>query len=104
MSVPYPKGGNIVWTCGKDNIIKENEDYEAIGLYLFEEEEVGGVQEGLYGYPYLNNLTQLWPGDWVKYMGKTNEAVGKKNRLDKSEGRKRPVRPFTRNEFWKCIG
>ena len=29
------KGGNIVWTCVKDNIIKENEDYKAIGLYGF---------------------------------------------------------------------
>ena len=23
MSVPYPKGGGVVWSCVKDNIIKE---------------------------------------------------------------------------------
>ena len=47
MSVPHPKGGNIVWTCVEDNIIKEKEDYKAIGLRgfdnkLFEDKE-GGV-------------------------------------------------------------
>ena len=24
--VPYPKGGNTVWTCVKDNIIEEKEE------------------------------------------------------------------------------
>ena len=48
MSVTHKKGGNIVWTCAKDNIIEEKEDYEAIGLRglnykLFEEEEGGEV-------------------------------------------------------------
>ena len=48
MSVTHQKGGNIVWTCAKDNIIEEKEDYEAIGLRglnykLFEEEEGGEV-------------------------------------------------------------
>ena len=43
------KWGNIVWTCVKENIIKENEDYKAIGLCgfgykLFEEEESREVQ------------------------------------------------------------
>ena len=33
-----------------------------------------------------------------------NQAVGENNRLDKLVGRKQPVRLFTRNEFWKCIG
>ena len=34
-----------------------------------------------------------------------NQVVGEKNFLDKSGGGgKRPVRPFTRNKFWKCIG
>ena len=49
MSVTHPKGGNIVWTCVKDNIIEEKEDYEAIGIRgfdykLYEEEEVGGIK------------------------------------------------------------
>ena len=33
-----------------------------------------------------------------------NQAVGEKNRPDKSGGRKRPVLPFTRNNLWKRIG
>ena len=50
MSFPHPEGGNIVWTCVKDNIINGKEDYKAIGLRyfgckLFEEEEGGGVQK-----------------------------------------------------------
>ena len=45
--VTYPKRENIVWTCVKDNIINEKEQYKSIGLCeldykLFEEEE-GGV-------------------------------------------------------------
>ena len=48
VSVPHPKGGNIVWTCVKDNIIEENYQYKAIGLRgtdykLFKEEEGGGI-------------------------------------------------------------
>ena len=47
VSIPHPKGENIVWTCVKDYIIEEKEDYEAIELRgfnykLFEEEEGGG--------------------------------------------------------------
>ena len=71
MSVPHPKGGLIVWTCVKDHIIDEKEDYKDIGLCgfdykLFEEEECGGNREVLDGYTYLKHLIQLWPGDWVK--------------------------------------
>ena len=45
MSIPNPKGGDIVWTCVKDNIIEEKEDYKYIGprgfgYKLFEYEEV----------------------------------------------------------------
>ena len=35
MSVPYLKEGNIVWTCTKDNIIKEKEDHKSIVLHGF---------------------------------------------------------------------
>ena len=75
MSVSHPKGGSIVWTCVKDHIIDEKEDYKDIGLRgfdykLFEEEEGGETREVLDGYPYLNYIIQLWPGDWVKHMEK----------------------------------
>ena len=75
MSVPHPKGGAIVWTCVKDHIIDEKEDYKDIGLRgfdykLFEEEEGGGTREGLDRYPYLKHLIQLLMGDWVSQMSK----------------------------------
>ena len=43
----HPKGENIVWTCVNDNIIEENQEYKAIGIYgfdykLFQEKEGGG--------------------------------------------------------------
>ena len=65
LSVPHPKGGAIVWTFVKDHIIDEKEYYKDIGLCgfnsnFFEEEEVGGTREGLYGYPYLKHIIQLW--------------------------------------------
>ena len=65
VSVPHPKGGNIVCTCVKDHTIDENEQYEDIGLSgfdykLFEEEECGNNREVLYNYPYLKHLIQLW--------------------------------------------
>ena len=49
MSLPHPKGGNIVWNCVKDGIIAENEQYKDIGICgfdytLFEEEEGGGIR------------------------------------------------------------
>ena len=48
VAITHKKGGNIVWNCVKDNIIKDNEDYKAIGICafdykLFEEEEGGGI-------------------------------------------------------------
>ena len=75
VSVPHTKGGTIVWTCVKDHIIDEKEDYKDIGMRgfgykLFEEEEGGGTREILDGYPYLKHLIQLCPGDWVKQMEK----------------------------------
>ena len=55
-------------------------------------------------YNWLTRLIKLWPGNWVKQMVKMNQAVGKKNRLDILVGRKRPIRYFPRNKFWKFIG
>ena len=56
VSVPYPKGGAIIWTFVKEEVIDEKEDYKDIGLRgfdykLFEEEEGRGKREGLDGYP-----------------------------------------------------
>ena len=48
--MPHPKGGKIVWTCVKDHVIEEKEDYKEIGLHgldciLCEEKEgVGGAR------------------------------------------------------------
>ena len=49
MSVPHPKGGNIVCTSVKDHIIVHKDQSEAIGIHgfdykLFEEEEGGGTR------------------------------------------------------------
>ena len=35
---------------------------------------------------------------------KMNKAVGMKNHFTSNGGGKRPVKPFKRQEFWKCIG
>ena len=47
VSVPHPKGGTMFWTCVKDNVIDEKEDYKEIRLRgfdynVFEEKEGGG--------------------------------------------------------------
>ena len=75
MSVLHPKGGEIVWTCVKDHIIDDKDQYKAIGLRgfdykIFEEYEGGGTREGLDRYPYLKHLIQLWPGDCLNQMEK----------------------------------
>ena len=67
MSVPHPKGGNVVWDCVRDHIIDEKNQCTAIGLNRFdykliEEEEGEGTGEVLDRYPYLNHLIQLLPG------------------------------------------
>ena len=45
MSVPHPKGEAVFWTCVKDHIINEKDDYNDIGLHgfdykVFEEEDI----------------------------------------------------------------
>ena len=67
------KRGAIVWTCVKDHIINEKQDYKDIGLHgfdfkLFEEEEGGGNREGLYRYHYFKYPIQLCQGDWMKQI------------------------------------
>ena len=68
MTVTHLKGGNIVWTCVKDNIISKKDLYEYIGpsgfdYKLFNEEEGGGTRYGLDGYTYLKNIIKFRPGD-----------------------------------------
>ena len=109
VSVPHPKGGGIVWTCTKDHIIDEKEEYKEIGLRgfnysLFEEKEGGGKREGLDGYPYLKHLIHLWPVYWLRHMEKMNEAVCMNNCFTSNGVGKRLVNPFKSQEFWKCIG
>ena len=55
VSVPYPKGGTIVWTFVKDHVIDKKEDYKEIRLRgfdysLFEEKAGGGKRYGLDRY------------------------------------------------------
>ena len=93
----------------KDQVIDEKEIYKEIGIHgfdykLFEEEEGRGKREGLDGYPYLKHLIQLWTGYWLRQMEKMNKAVCMKNHFTPNGGGKRPVKPFKRQEFWKCIG
>ena len=57
-----------------DHIIDENNQSEAIVIRGFDYKI-----EGLDGYPYLNNLIQLVPGDWEKQTAKINEVVGMEN-------------------------
>ena len=73
--MPHPKVGTIVWTCVKDHVIEEKEDYKEIGLRgfncsIFEKKEGGGKREGLDGSPYLKYLIKLWLGNWEKHMEK----------------------------------
>ena len=93
----------------KEQVINENYDYKEIGLNgfdykLFEEEEGWKKQVGLDRYPYLKHLIQLWIGYCLRQMGKTNEAVCMKNSFTLNVGGKWPVKPFKRQEFWKCTG
>ena len=80
VSVPHPKGGAIFWTCVKDHIINEREDYKYIGLCgfdykLFEEEGGEGDRKGLDGYPHLKHIIQLWPVYWDNKMYKLTELL-----------------------------
>ena len=111
VSVTQPKGGSIVQTCVKDNIIEKKEEHKALGLRgfdykLFGEEEGGGVREVLDGYLHLKHIIQLWPGDWVNQMENLNEMVGINHCLLIPGGKKllRLVRTFRSQEFWKYIG
>ena len=77
VSVPHPKGVDVVCTCVNDHIIDEMEKCETIRLHrfyynFFEEEQGGGTRELLYRYPYFNHIVQLCSGDWVIQMEQNN--------------------------------
>ena len=60
------------------------EEYKSVGLHgcyykLFEEEEVGGVQESIDGYPYLKHLVKLWTGYREEHLGNINENISEVN-------------------------
>ena len=64
MAVTHPKGRSIIWTCGKENIIREKKECKDIILKgfdynIFEEDEGGDVRMVIYGYQYLNNITKF---------------------------------------------
>ena len=54
------------------------------------------TREGLYGYPYLKHLIQLWPDGWVDQMAKINEAVVINNFYMINGGGVGVTRPFKR--------
>ena len=78
-------------------------DYVVFIIIFLNKRSVGGVQEGLYGYPYLEHPIQLLTGYWVKQMSKINIAVGKKNHIGISGGKKQFSRPIIMQEVWKYI-
>ena len=104
----YTVKGGVVCTLAKDDIINQKQQCEAIGLRgfdykLFEEQEFGGIRDGLDRYPYLNHPIQLWLGCWVKHMAKKNLEVGNNNRLDTYGDNKWLVCPFRSQNFRECV-
>ena len=46
---------------------------------LFEEDNGGGVRQGISWYPYLKHLIELRPWDCVEQLSKMNEEVDEIN-------------------------
>ena len=42
--------------------------------------------KGRVGYPYLNQLIELWPGGWDGYLGMTNGVVFDRNKFELKSG------------------
>ena len=77
----------------KDNVVGGNQEYKAIGIRefdykLFEEEEGGGVQEGIDGYPYLKHLIELCPGIYIQNLSKMNKEISERNQHQKELGKR----------------
>ena len=62
------------------------------------------MRKGIYGYTYLRHIINLWTGYWDYQLLKVNAAIGDKNKPQKELGKTQPVRIYSKNEFWKCIG
>ena len=91
MTVPHSNGGNIIWTCGKDNIYHRKGGGQCnqttrILIYFFEEEEGGGARKRIYEYPYLKQLIELRPGDWDKQLGDINGLIREKKIINRNLG------------------
>ena len=56
------------------------------------------MQGGIYGYPYLKHLIELWPGSWEDHLSKINEVVDEQNQHLEA-GKIWSVRIFLKNEF-----
>ena len=74
VSVPHPKCGTIVWTCVKEQVIDEKEDYKEIGLRgfdysLFVEKKGGGEMRGTRRVPISETSHQIV----ARRLGKTDE-------------------------------
>ena len=87
--VPHQRGGDIVWTCVKDDIIKENEDYKSIELRgfdynCFEEEEGVGGSIGIIQVSLFYSSNSVVSSVLCQADGKMNELVDDNNRLYKS--------------------
>ena len=85
---PVPKEENIVWTCVKDNIIKESRpmrilDYVDLIINYLKKRRVGEFCEGFDGYPYFKHLIKFFPGDCFKHTPKRNEVADENNLFDK---------------------
>ena len=47
----------------KRRIVKQS-DYNDLVINCFKKRRVWCARTGIYGYPYLNHLIELWPGGW----------------------------------------
>ena len=52
------------------------------------------MRKGIYGYPYLKYIIELWPGVWEDQLGDINEWVHDHNRHQRESGKTRVVRTF----------
>ena len=76
----------------EDNVVGEKDEHKEIGscgfdFKLFPEEKGGDFHEGIYGYPYLKHLLELWTSDWIEHLSKINERVSDINRYQKAMGK-----------------
>ena len=66
---------------------------------MFDQDEEGGVREGLNNYHYLLMLMKIWPGDWKNQLERINLKVDEDNgkAVGMVNGGTRKVQRFSRN-------